>query len=416
MMPGLAATPPARTPGAALLPVTLALACAPLGCGSPPTPPAPPPFRVAWTFEPPGRGAVAAAPLVVGDHVFVAAIHDVGLAHFGAVYRLDRRSGRRDWQFDDGGRMQHMISTPCCADGRVYLGEGMHGNFVCKFYCLDADTGSKRWDFEADGHIESSPCVAGGAVFFGAGDDGVHALDAATGRPRWHFHGDFHVDASPVVASGHLYAGSGVSRRHRRTEAFCLDADTGRPLWRVPTDLPVWAAPAVDGADVFVALGNGRLNESAAPPETPRGALLRLDAATGRQVWRYDAPDGVLVKPALDGQRVYFGSRDGCCYALERGAGRLVWKQDVRGPVVAAPCLCGGRLYVAAGEGRLYCLGAADGRPLWTFDVAAHSRTRPRLFSAPVVVPEDGGRRRIYFGAELRNPVSSAAMLYCLED
>ncbi len=408
--------PPSRTQQAACGLAALALACAALaGCGAPATPPAPP-FRVVWTFEPAGRGAMGGAALVVGDRVFAAMIHDAGLAHFGAVYCLDRRSGRRLWQFDDGGRMQHMISTPCFAGGRVYLGEGMHGNFVCKFYCLDAYSGRKVWDFEADGHIESSPCVESGAVFFGAGDDGVHALDAATGKPRWHFHGDFHVDASPTVADGRLYAGSGVSRRNRRTEAFCLDADTGRPLWRVPTDLPVWAAPAVDGADAFVALGNGRLSESASPPETPRGALLRLDAETGRQVWRYDVHEGVLVKPALDGRCVYFGARDGPCYCLERGGGQLVWKRDVGGPVVAAPCLCGDRLYVAAGERRLYCLSAADGHPLWSFDVAAHSRTKPRLFSAPVAVPGEDGRRRIYFGAELRNPVSSAAMLYCLED
>jgi outer membrane protein assembly factor BamB len=328
---------------------------------------------------------MVATPLVVGDRVFAAVIHDAGLAHFGTVYCLDRRTGRRQWQFDDGGRMQHMISTPCFADGRVYLGEGMHGNFVCKFYC------------------------------FGAGDDGVYALGAATGKPLWHFHGDFHVDASPTVSGGRLYAGSGVSRRNQLTEAFCLDAATGRPRWRVPTDLPAWAAPAVDGADVFVALGNGRLSESASPPEAPRGALLRLDAGTGRQVWRYDVPDGVLVRPALDAGRVYFGARDGYCYALERGGGRLVWKRDVGGPVVAAPCLCGDRLYVAAGEGRLYCLSAGDGHPLWAFDVAAHSQTKPRLFSAPVAVPEAGGRRRIYFGAELRNPVSSATVLYCLE-
>ena len=169
----------------------------------------------------------------------------------------------------------------------------MHGNFVCKFYCLDAGGGHKAWDFEGEGHIESSPCIDGGKVFFGAGDDGVHALDAVTGKPLWHFHGDFHVDASPAVAGGRLYAGSGISRRNHRTEAFCLDAETGRPLWRVPTDLPAWASPAVGGADVFVALGNGRLSESASPPEAPRGALLRLDSQTGRQAWSFDVPDGV---------------------------------------------------------------------------------------------------------------------------
>src|SRR5205823_8871505 len=95
---------PSRLPRAAWRLAAVALAAAALaGCGSPP--PAPPPFRVVWTFEPAGRGAMAAAPLVVGDHVFAAVIHDAGLAHFGAVYRLDRRTGHREWQFDDGGRM-----------------------------------------------------------------------------------------------------------------------------------------------------------------------------------------------------------------------------------------------------------------------------------------------------------------------
>src|SRR5262249_41845553 len=147
-----------------------------------------------------------------------------GLASTGAVYCLARGTGKMVWKFNDGGTMLHMFSSPCLADGRLYLGEGMHANAVCKFYCLDAGTGRRLWHHETAGHIESSPCVAAGRVFVGAGDDGLYCLDAATGKPRWHFQEPLHIDTNPIVRDGRVYASSGSSRRFRNTEVFCLDA------------------------------------------------------------------------------------------------------------------------------------------------------------------------------------------------
>jgi outer membrane protein assembly factor BamB len=415
-VPALARPPlfPARRTRTAPPLALLALACAVPGCSPNPATPA---VRLAWTFEPPQRGALAAGVQLDARHVYLAAIRDNPFAPSGALYCLERATRRVVWTFTDGGSMLHTISTPCLAGGLLYVGEGMHANSACKLYCLDCATGRKRWDFPADGHIESSPCVAGGAVFFGAGDDGLYALDAASGKVRWHFQDLLHVDASPAVAGGRLYAGSGVSRRLRRTEAFCLDARTGRPLWRTPTDLPVWGSPVVAGACVFFGLGNGRLTASVPPPARPAGALLCLDAVTGKVRWRCPAGDGVLVRPAVGGRRAYFVSRDGFCYAADRESGTLAWKTDLGGPLVAAPALAGGRLYVAGGPGRVAALSTGDGKVLWSYDIARASQTRPRLLSAPVVARDPAsGARQILFGAELRNPVSSAAVLYCLEE
>src|SRR5438132_942554 len=128
---------------------------------------------VMWTFEPPERGAIVSSPLVAGERIYVSIIHDAGLATYGAVYCLERGTGKPIWKFDNDGRMLHMYSSPCLADGRLYVGEGMHQNFSCKLYCLDAAMGQKLWHFETAGHIESTPCVADGRVFFGAGDDGL---------------------------------------------------------------------------------------------------------------------------------------------------------------------------------------------------------------------------------------------------
>jgi glucose dehydrogenase len=275
------------------------------GLGLLPGPPPPEPaVRVVWAFEPPERGAFLSSPVVAGDRVYVAAVQDRVAAPSGAVYALDRARGAVVWKFDAGGTMRQTYSSPCLDSGRLYLGEGMHGDHVCRFYCLDAESGRERWHVEVADHIESSPCVAGGKVFFGAGDDGLYCLDAATGKECWHFQAPVHVDASPAVDGNHVYVGSGVTNTRKLTGVFCLDRATGRELWRVATDLPVWGSPAPDHGRVFVPLGNGRLLEGAAPPERPAGALLGLEAATGHQLWRYDVGDAVLARPAHDDRHV----------------------------------------------------------------------------------------------------------------
>lgn len=393
----------------------LAAGCAVLAIPVPQQPAAPP-FRVVWTFEPPQRGAIVSTPLLAGPHVYTSAIRASALSARGAVYCLERNSGRVVWKFDDGGAMQHGFSSPCLADGRLYIGEGMHANFVCRLYCLDAATGVKQWTFQTAGHIESSPCVADGRVFFASGDDGVYCLDAASGLECWHYQGDWHCDSSLAVAEGRVYGGSGLSRRYQRTEAFCVDAADGKVQWRLPTDLPVWGSPALRDGYVYFGLGNGRLDRSAA---RPAGAVLCVRADTGETVWRYDVPDGVLVRPTVAARHVYFGARDGCCYCLDRQDGRLCWKAQAGSSVVTQVALADDSLYVVASSGLIHCLEAKNGAPRWTFDLAPHTQTTPRMYSSPVAETEHaatGDRRRIYFGAELQQAVSSAALLYCLED
>jgi outer membrane protein assembly factor BamB len=375
--------------------------------------------KVIWTFEQVERGAIISSPYVAGERVYVATIRDAGLATSGAVYCLNRNTGKVIWQFDDDGEMQQIYSSPCIADGRLYIGEGMHANHVCKFYCLDAASGKKLWQFITAGHIESSPCVVNGKVFFAAGDDGLYGLDAVTGAPRWHYPAPIHVDSSATVVGGRLYCGSGVSRTRKATEIFCLDADKGTVVWRKQTDLPAWGSPIVSAEQVFFGLGNGRLMHSALPPEKPAGAMMCVAAKTGDMLWRHPVDDSILVRPAVDERHVYFGARDGHCYCLDRFNGCLCWTQVLGSPLVTNPVLLDGRLYVVASRGRVARLDAESGRIGWLFDVAAYSQTKPRLFSSPAVHPDDAESERhyrIYFGAELEMPFNSAAVFYCLRD
>ncbi|HEV3117066.1 MAG TPA: PQQ-binding-like beta-propeller repeat protein, partial [Gemmataceae bacterium] len=200
--------------------------------------------QVLWTFKPGERGAILSSPLLDGStRVYVGAIHSAGLSSYGAVYRVDRATGKEVWKFDDEGGMQQVFSTPCADERRLFIGEGLHENRGCRFFCLDRDTGKELWHFETQSHTESSPCVSQGRVFFGAGDDGLYCLDVVTGKELWRFAEPLHIDADPLVVGDRLYCGSGTSRSHKTTRIFCLDVSTGKPHWQHDTDLAAWGSP-----------------------------------------------------------------------------------------------------------------------------------------------------------------------------
>jgi outer membrane protein assembly factor BamB len=379
---------------------------------------------LAWQFQVTEEGAFYSSPLLVGDRVYIAAAHGRAFT-YGRLYCLDRATGTKLWEFDNDGVMKQVFSTPCEADGRLYIGEGFHQDAGCHLFCLDADSGQKRWDFPTSSHTESSPCVAGGKVYFGAGDDGVFCLDAASGREVWHYEG-LHVDCNPAVVGNRLYAGSGVGDLYRETCLLCLDAGTGEQIWRQPADLPLWGSPTVAGKHAFYGIGNGNFltDDDNAPPA---GALLCVEAATGRQVWRADVPNGVLNRPTVDRRCVYFGSRDGHCYCVDRSDGRQRWRYNLGGPVVAAVAQarspgCGRATNVyAVGGSRVVCLDPDTGAPDWELDMVKEAQAQPRLCSSPAVsIQHEGGAelRRIFFGAGLSKDYRfhEAPVLFCYED
>ena len=144
---------------------------------------------------------IASTPLVVGDRVYASALLLRGAEQYGTLFCLDRATGNELWRFSDDGAMKPVFSSPCVADGLVYIGEGFHEDSHCKLYCLDANNGVKRWGFVTGSHTESTPCVVAGRLYFGAGEDGVYCLNAATGTEDWHSPGR-HVDMRLAVTGG----------------------------------------------------------------------------------------------------------------------------------------------------------------------------------------------------------------------
>jgi quinohemoprotein ethanol dehydrogenase len=86
------------------------------------------------------------------------------------------------------------------------------------------------------------------------------------------------------------------------------------------------------------------------------GLVYALDAATGKELWRFDphVPDASLRSP--------------CCDAVNRGV--AVWE---------------GKVYVASVEGKLHALDAATGKELWSVDTIADHHVSYSSSGAPIV-------------------------------
>jgi outer membrane protein assembly factor BamB len=389
-----------------------------------------------------GNGMLFGSPALDGNRAYVAVAHGA-LVRFGVVYCIDLDTQKTLWTFDAGQKMKQCYSSPVLADGRLYLGEGLHEDQGCKVYCLDAKSGKQLWEFPTNSHTEATPAVHGGRVYCGAGDDGVYCLDAKSGKKLWQFTGPpklhLHVDSTPAVAGKHVYISSGLDEETGQGDPVvcCVEAETGNLVWcerppawlrklddnkAAPRPVPAWGSPVVVDGVVYVGIGSGRANAPSAVYE-PVGGLLALDAASGKAVWpAVKVGDGVLKRPAVDNGAVYFGSRDGHCYCVNRKDGSIRWRADLGSPVVATPALHSANatgaavsVFAIASEGRVACLDPATGKPDWTFSDL--EKSSPLLISSPLVVSSavaNGVERRLYFGGCFNGLATPA--LCCLQD
>lgn len=392
----------------------------------------PPKFeRIRWQFSPKNfSGVILAAPLVHGDDVWVGAARTT--YRLGSLFCLDRADGSNKGEFiGKDGDLKQMISSPIFADGRLYMGEGFHDDSRCRMFCINARDLTELWTVQTESQTEPAPCVAHGKVYFGAGNDGIQCVDAAKGAPIWRYPPKDYTGrllrcgSSPVVVGNRLYAGSAVDRNQKddrgETAIFCLDADSGTPQWKRAVPLPAWAGPVVNDGRVFYALGNGDVI-SDADSEKPAGMLVCVDARSGTEDWRYDAPNGILDKPAVDAQSVYFGCRDGYVYCLSRSDGKLRWKTHMAAPVVASPVIarCPGyaqtaHVYAVSTAGKVACLDPATGDAQWTLpltDKEAHFSATP---SVVVTRTDRGDRRQLYVAGSIGG-VPGRPVVFCLED
>jgi len=151
-----------------------------------------------------------------------------------------------------------------------------------------------QWVYQARSleKFEATPLVVDGIMYLTEAPNNVVALDAKTGAVFWVYEHRVAADARPccgAVNRGVAILGDTLFMGTIDGRLIAIDAKGGRPIWNVPVGDPkagysVTHAPLVVKDKVIVGVAGAEYGI--------RGFIAAYDAATGKEVWRFNTIPG----------------------------------------------------------------------------------------------------------------------------
>lgn len=303
--------------------------------------------RVIWSQE---FNASGSNPVIEGETIYIGSAD-------GSLYAFNAKSGAKKWQFQTGEHLlpgPQIISTPNIEDlpdqvikqkkqgikridmtpsihsGTLFFGSGDH-----IFYALDANTGAKKWQYEAGKGMASSnntmyqvssPVIINDVVYF-VNIDGLHALSIIDGEKIWMFETLRDIPESqikdmkrspsaPVFFEGLIYltAWPLLGRlAPAQSYLYAIDSGTGKAIWTVIIDGVNISEPLVVNNHVCVAVG-------------PK--LLVFDMKDGEKIWERSTGKYGSGRILAVNNTVYF-SGDKILLAIDVNSGQVVWSKVI---------------------------------------------------------------------------------------
>lgn len=299
-----------------------------------------------------GVGNVQAAPIACDVAVLLA-------GRDGRVRRVSGADGSQDVAPFETGSLAGMSASPAVLGARAIAatldGEG---------FVLDARTLTKLRDIRFDGPVRAALLAVGPGIV-AVTEAGTAQLLDGEGRAVW-------TKSVGRVAQDPAAAGSRVVFVTTAGEVVALDAATGGGEVRVRLpDEPRWGAPAVAGDRVYVAGDSG--------------TVACVDLARRRVAWSISTQTSLRARPCPVGSCVVVATAQGAILRLDAADGREVSRELLGGPVRHAPLALGDGYLVTTDRGAMLRF-AADGNVLWRFDAKDEVTAPPALCAGRVVI------------------------------
>ncbi len=116
------------------------------------------------------------------------------------------------------------------------------------------------------------------------------------------------------------------------------------------------------------------------------GTIVRLNAATGKRVWRVDTKAPLSGGVGVAENMVMVGTAKGAVLAFDLD-GKPLWKSTVSSEVLSAPQAAAGLVVVRSGDSRIFGLDAKDGTRRWEYQTTTPPLT---LRANPGVIIVEG--------------------------
>jgi outer membrane protein assembly factor BamB len=259
----------------------------------------------------------------------------------GNMYAVNASSGKLKWAFKTKSLIH---TTPTLYNGKLYF-----GSWDTYFYALDANTGKQLWKFKTGDHpvihllegIQGSAACSDGMVYFGARDSYLYALNANTGKMVWKYsaNGSW-ILTSPAIQNGVVYTTTSD------TYIFAaLDAKTGKQKFSYKGNGYLYSSPAIARNTAYFGDFTGKLSAV----NLKSGKLTSYFTTDGRN----KNAGKLLKKDTIDYSYISTGE-DNELYATSV---KVMDQLYTLGPIVSSPVISQGVIYFGSADGCLYALG-----------------------------------------------------------
>jgi outer membrane protein assembly factor BamB len=219
---------------------------------------------VNWAFSE-AKDLFIASPLVTTKGIYAPNAD-------GSLYAIDFK-GNKLWSF---ATSQHLWGTPISDEdcGCIYMPGMDH-----KFYALDAENGSIRWESEdLKGALIAQPVYADGTLYIGTFANQFLALNAGDGATRWIFETEGWIFGGAVLVDDVVVFGD------LKSNLYGLNALDGTQLWTNKLQGPVYSTPLVKDGVIYVTVG------------TEYVYSFKLDGGTE---WSQDVIDEAIIQGSI---------------------------------------------------------------------------------------------------------------------
>ncbi|WP_437188385.1 PQQ-binding-like beta-propeller repeat protein [Planctomicrobium sp. SH668] len=263
--------------------------------------------------------------------------------------------------------------------------------------CLDEQTGEKLWvitlftqvgevEFhKKNSHASPTPIIDGDQIYFHYGPHGTACVDIS-GNTLWSrkleyspTHGN---GGSPALVDDLLVF---CCDGHDLQYSIALDKNTGDVRWK--TDRSFHDGPGFSFSTPLIVEINGTM-QAICPAS---GAVYGYEAATGKEIWRFQYPGGysVIPRPVYGNGLVYIctGYMKPTLLAIDpTGTGdvtetHLRWKTEKQVPHSASLLLIDENLFFVSDKGIARCVDALTGETHWEERIGGNFSASP-LYAA----------------------------------
>jgi outer membrane protein assembly factor BamB len=304
-------------------------------------------------------------------------------------------------------------STPIVWGDRIFLSVAedlkVQAGDNLQLWCVDRARGTVLWKRPLGGgnHREQkqnmsspSPVTDGTLVWVMTGTGILKAFDF-NGAEKWtrdipkdygRFGLNWGYGSSPLLHGDALYVQVLHGMRTRDPSYLLrIDAATGRTVWRVERPTPA----RFESPDSYTTPALLRYGTSTEIVVTGGDVVTGHDPATGKELWRAsglnpynDGSYRIVASPVVHGDMIYAPSRERPMLALKAGGRGDVTKSHVLwsfnfGPDVPTPVTDGTYVYTVNDRGIMFCLDAKTGKEIY-----GRQRLRPATYSGSPVLAD----------------------------